>query len=130
MNVKRFYSRSRIVLAPSRRDEAWGRVASEAQFSGIPVIGSNVGGLPEAIGPGGILLDPDGPIEAWTDALQKLWYDKSYHDELSAAAVAHARRPEINPDVQVSALMGLLSRAIVRRCAPLDGTRLRPSARA
>jgi glycosyltransferase involved in cell wall biosynthesis len=114
MNVKRFYSRSSIVLAPSRCEEAWGRVASEAQFSGIPVVGSNRGGLPEAIGAGGILLDPDGPIDAWVDALRKLWHDRSHHDELSAAALAHSSRPEINPDVQVSALMRLISGAVGR----------------
>jgi glycosyltransferase involved in cell wall biosynthesis len=114
MNVRRFYARSRIVLMPSRRDEAWGRVASEAQFSGIPVIGADIGGLPEAIGPGGILLDPDGPIDAWIEALRKLWHDKSRHDELSAAALAHSRRPEINPDFQISALMRLMSRAVGR----------------
>ena len=114
MNVKRYYSRSRIVLMPSRCEEAWGRVASEAQFSGIPVIGSDRGGLPEAIGAGGVLLDPDGPIDAWIDALRKLWHDKSHHDELSAAALAHSRRREINPDVQVSALVRLMNRAVGR----------------
>lgn len=114
MNIKRFYRRSRIVLVPSRCEEAWGRVASEAQFSGIPVVGSDRGGLPEAIGPGGLLLDPDGPIDAWIDALRKLWRDKAHYDELCAAALAHSRRREIDPDVQVSTLMRLLDRAVGR----------------
>jgi len=44
------YGRSRLLLAPSRWVESWGRVASEAQISGLPVIATKSGGLPEAVG--------------------------------------------------------------------------------
>ena len=36
----------------------FGRIAVEPQFSGIPVVASDRGGLPEAVGPGGVLIDP------------------------------------------------------------------------
>ena len=54
---------TKILLAPSKWEEAWGRVASEAHCSGIPVVGSRRGGLPEAIGEGGIVLDYDAPLD-------------------------------------------------------------------
>lgn len=43
------YSRARLVLVPSMWEEAFGRVAIEAQLLDIPVLVSNRGGLPEAV---------------------------------------------------------------------------------
>lgn len=111
-NMRDVYGHAKIILMPSMWEEAWGRVASEAHFSGIPVVASNRGGLPEAVGPGGILLDPDGPIEPWVHAIRRLWHDEGYYAELSAAALAYSTRPEINPDVQISALLAAAEQAI------------------
>jgi glycosyltransferase involved in cell wall biosynthesis len=47
IDVRDVYARARFLLAPSLWREAWGRVASEVQCSGLPVIGSDRGGLPE-----------------------------------------------------------------------------------
>lgn len=66
-DMRAIYSQTRILLAPSLWEEAWGRVASEAHVSGIPVIGSDRGGLPEAIGPGGRILPHDAPVERWEE---------------------------------------------------------------
>lgn len=107
-NMKKVYGRAKIILAPSKCEEAWGRVASEAQFSGIPVVASNIGGLPEAVGPGGILLDPEGPADVWAEAIHRLWTDEAFYREKSQAALAYSRRPEINPALQVDALLMLL----------------------
>lgn len=115
-NMADVYRRAKVVLAPSKWEEAWGRVASEAQFSGIPVIASDRGGLPEAVGPGGILLDPEKP-ELWVKAVRRLWDDEAYYSQISAAAVAHADRPEINPDMQISSLLSLAEEAIEMRRA-------------
>ena len=41
-DMKTVYGRTKILLAPSKWEEAWGRVASEAHCSGIPVVGSAV----------------------------------------------------------------------------------------
>ena len=72
LNMKKVYGRCKILLAPSVWEEAYGRVATEAQISGIPVVASARGGLPEAVGPGGILVDPDGPIDSWVTATEAL----------------------------------------------------------
>src|SRR5437764_2831016 len=101
--MKEIYGKSKILLAPSVWEEAYGRVATEAQLSGIPVIGSARGGLPEAVGPGGLLIDPEGPIEAWVAAIRRLWEDVPYYAELASKALSHATRPELSFDRQVEA---------------------------
>ena len=111
-DMKEIYRRTKILLAPSRLEEGWGRVASEAQYSGIPVLASNRGALPEAVGPGGVLLDPDAPVEDWVDALRRMWDDRPYYAELSAAALRYADRSEIRPSAQIDALVALADRAI------------------
>jgi glycosyltransferase involved in cell wall biosynthesis len=111
-NMKSVYGRAKILLAPSRWEEAWGRVASEAQFSGIPVIASDRGGLPESVGPGGLLLDPDGPITPWVEAVRRLWFDEASYEALSSAALAHAGRPAIEPDRLVRRLLGMIEQQL------------------
>lgn len=46
-----YYNISDILLVPSIHDEGYGRVVLEALASGTPVIGSNRGSIPEALGP-------------------------------------------------------------------------------
>lgn len=94
-DMRRVYQRCRILLAPTVVEEGFGRVAVEAQISGIPVVASNRGGLAEAVGPGGILIDLESPTEGWVHAIRKLWSDPQYYSELSKAALAHAQRPEL-----------------------------------
>ncbi|MBF9033140.1 glycosyltransferase [Rhodobacterales bacterium HKCCE2091] len=110
-DVRDVYRRTRILLAPSTWEEAWGRVASEAQCSGIPVIGSTRGGLPEAIGPGGIALDPEFPVETWAETLRSVWSDPARHDALSAAARAHAARPEASAEKQFDVFLSVVRAA-------------------
>src|SRR5579871_3591564 len=111
-NMRRVYRHTSILLAPSLIEEAWGRVVSEAHFSGIPVIASNRGGLPQAVGPGGILLDPEADIEMWVTALRRLWSDQAFYGKISQQALAYSHRPEIHPDRQVMQLLELGRSAI------------------
>ena len=96
-DMRPIYGRARLLLAPSQWEEAWGRVASEAHINGVPVIGSNIGGLPEAIGPGGILVEPKAPPSEWAEHVQTLWQDTASYRRLSADAAAYSRRPELDP---------------------------------
>jgi hypothetical protein len=57
-------------------------------------------------------VDPEGPIEAWVDAVRKLWHDASSYAACSAAALAYSKRPEINPDVQIDKLIDVAEKAI------------------
>ena len=96
------YGNARILLMPSIWEETYGRCVTEAQLNGIPVVGSNRGGLPEAIGAGGVLLDADGDINNWTSAVETLFNDSEKYDELSQAALVHATRPTATPDYLVN----------------------------
>ena len=81
----------KLHLMPSRSQEAWGRTATEAQICGIPVLGSSRGNLPTTIGPGGVTLDPEEPIERWLEAFDRIMGDSAYYEELSRKARAHGR---------------------------------------
>jgi glycosyltransferase involved in cell wall biosynthesis len=107
-DVDAIYGSTKVLLAPSRYHEAWGRVASEAQINGIPVLASNRGGLPEAVGPGGICLDYDAPIEQWASHLQAMWNDDAYYALLSEKALAHAARPDFQPDTIINRFVDLV----------------------
>ncbi|MFT4025270.1 MAG: glycosyltransferase [Novosphingobium sp.] len=100
LDMRCVYRETRVLFAPSQWEEGYGRVATEAQFSGIPVVASNRGGLPEAVGPGGVILAADAPLEAWVDAVQSVWHDETRYRELSLAARSYSRRPQLDPDTQ------------------------------
>ena len=63
-DVRAIYRRTAILLVPSFWQEGFPRSVQEAQLSGLPVIGSTRGGIPEALNGGGIALDiPEACIE-------------------------------------------------------------------
>jgi glycosyltransferase involved in cell wall biosynthesis len=103
--MRAVYRRTKVLVMPSRWEEAWGRVATEAHFSGIPVIGSNRGGIPEAIGPGGLVMEANAAPEAWVDALHALLHDEDLYEKLSEAALAYSQRPAIDIESQVDAFL-------------------------
>ncbi|NJO53428.1 MAG: glycosyltransferase family 4 protein [Bacteroidales bacterium] len=107
-DMRDVYRDARIVLVPSQCDETWGRVASEAHLSGIPVVATNRGGLPEAVGPGGILIAPDAPVDAWVAAIRRLWTDAELYQQISAAALDYARRPLLDTEAQLDAMIAAL----------------------
>jgi glycosyltransferase involved in cell wall biosynthesis len=98
---------------------------AEAQANGIPVVASRYPGLVEAVGPGGVLVDPDAPDADWIEAVGRLWDDAGHYERLVEAALRHAARPEIDPEVVTSrfekALVALIART--RSAAPEEGQR-------
>ena len=105
LDVRKFYGRAKLLLMPSQWEEAWGRVATEAQLSGIPVLASRIGGLPESVGPGGILVEPNAPLDDWLAALSRMWDDKQEYETLAQEALKYSQRPEIQPDLIVDRLV-------------------------
>lgn len=110
-DMKSVYGKAKILLAPSRWEEAFGRVAAEAHISGIPVVGSDRGGLPEAIGPGGHVLSLDAPVEEWVSAVRRLWSDEAHYQAVSAAALRYSARDEMNADRQLDRVADILAEA-------------------
>lgn len=123
------YRDARVLLAPYRSDNR-PRVVLEAQFNGIPTLATDYPGLREAVGPGGLLVPSDAPIDAWVTALATLWDDPAKYAELVRTAAEHARRPEIDPELLTRHFETLLrgvvdraSRTAVETTAPGPATR-------
>lgn len=57
LDMRPLYERARLLLVPSLWWESGPRVIVEALLNGIPVIGSNSGGIPEVLGDGGEIID-------------------------------------------------------------------------
>lgn len=50
-----------VLVVPSRWAEPSGLTAGEGMATGLPVIASRIGGLPDVVGDAGILIEPDDP---------------------------------------------------------------------
>ena len=103
------YGDARVLLAPSTGVEGWGRVVREAQTSGIPVVAARVGGLPEAVGSGGVVIGPGAGIQGWLSAVGRLWD----HREEYAAAVESAERQGADPAAGSDAVAAAFERLLV-----------------
>ncbi|HYE37882.1 glycosyltransferase [Methylocaldum sp.] len=108
---KKIYEDAHTVLIPSRGNETWGRVATEAHFNGVPVIATRRAALPESVGPGGILIDPDADADTWVSALRSLWDDADLYKKACDAALAFSQRPEVDVSRVMDTLLELIERA-------------------
>jgi glycosyltransferase involved in cell wall biosynthesis len=83
------------LAVPSRATPRWieqfGRVAVEAMATGVPVIASGTGALPEVVGDAGILVPADA-VDAWRYAIASLAGNRRECALLSAAGRARAYR--------------------------------------
>jgi glycosyltransferase involved in cell wall biosynthesis len=77
------------VLVPSRSEEACPYAAIEGMASGLAVLGSNLGGLPELLGSGSVL--PPGDVGSWSHALSALWRDGAERQRRGEENLAAAR---------------------------------------
>ena len=93
--------RHTVVVVPSRPEppEALPLVPIESIASGCVMIACRQGGLPESVGPCGVLVEPED-ARALADAMRDLLADKSLQQRLLDAAPEHLR--SFHPDVVVS----------------------------
>ena len=75
-DIQSVYKKTRIVIMPSTY-ESWGRVATEAACSGIPVIASPTPGLKESLGDSGIFARHHS-VADWVEAIRFLDDPKNY----------------------------------------------------
>ena len=78
-----------VVLVPSRCEEACPYVALDAIASGVPVLASDRGGIPERLPPGAVL--PVDEPEAWAKALADLWREPELRRARGEESLALAR---------------------------------------
>ncbi len=100
-----FWGVTKVCLLPSVWWENQPLVAVEAMINGIPVIGSDRGGIPETLGDAGIVLPlPDRITQAtrmlptaeevapWVEAVIRLWDDSAFYEEHRRKALVEAKR--------------------------------------
>lgn len=121
-DIARILERTRVMLVPSLWAEARGRIVVEAMLRGVPVLASNVGGLPEAMMGVDYLLPvrpiqryrpmvdeklvpvpeiPEQNITPWRSALEQLLNDPERYAALARAsreaALAYAAGLSVEP---------------------------------
>lgn len=74
----------RCILAPSQWEEPFCTVAAESLYCGTPVIGSDRGGLPVTIGPGGFIRSVHD-VDGWVQDTELLLSTADLHHRLAAA---------------------------------------------
>ena len=89
LDMRAVYGCTRILVVPSQWEESFGRVITEAQVNGIPVLASKVGGIPEALGDGGLLVEEITDPQAWLKGLAEI---EERYEELSNNAFRNAER--------------------------------------
>jgi glycosyltransferase involved in cell wall biosynthesis len=110
-DMRQIYARTRLLFTPSRCEETWGRVITEAQFSGIPTLASDIGALPYTSGPGGALLPADASPEDWAQLIRNIYTDDAEYGRLSANALQYSQRDELQVENVVKAFAGLVQGA-------------------
>lgn len=121
-DIRKVYAQTKILLTPSLCSESWGRVATEAFLNGIPVISSNLGGLPEAVGSGGVTLTcpvaciadynrlpTEEEMQPWLDALKDM-LARLAHWEEQARAMSAEHTIEKSTERALDVLAPLLNR--------------------
>jgi glycosyltransferase involved in cell wall biosynthesis len=88
-------NRHKIMVVPSQWREPFGIVALEGIACGCVVVGTQGGGLPEAIGPCGMTV-PNGDVEALAQALAQLLFDEALLASYERHTVAHAARHTVS----------------------------------
>jgi glycosyltransferase involved in cell wall biosynthesis len=93
--VPDFYQQMDMMVMPTqttkRIREQFGRVLVEAMASGVPVIGSTCGAIPEVIAQAGLVV-PEGDAEALAGALRRLLGDGSLREQLAVAGRERVER--------------------------------------
>ena len=93
--VPAYFHQMDVLVLPTettkRVREQFGRVLVEAMASGIPVIGSTCGAIPEVIGDAGLLFR-EADAESLADALRLALSDKGLRERVAEAGLARVER--------------------------------------
>lgn len=99
--------RQAVALVFPSKYEGYGLPVVEAMVRGCPVVAANAGSLPEVVGSGGRVVDPDD-VDLWAEAIGELVSNPDARRELSEAGVSRiGDLAELDPAAE---LCGLYSR--------------------
>jgi glycosyltransferase involved in cell wall biosynthesis len=99
-DIASYFAAMDVLAFPSVKRETFGRVAAEAQASGVPVVATRVGGIPETLreNESGLLVPPeDAP--AMTAALLRLVTDRSLRARMGAMGREQAAERFATPHI-------------------------------
>lgn len=81
-DIREAFTQAGCLIVPSQWEEAWGRVITEAQTWGLPVIARNIGGIGEALGDAGLLMAADAEAREWVAAVESVLASSALHADL------------------------------------------------
>jgi glycosyltransferase involved in cell wall biosynthesis len=110
LDMREIYPLIKILLMPSEH-ESWGRTATEAMCSGIPVICTDLPGLRENCGDAGIYIKDRNDIDEWVNQINKLQHNLNYSNR-SKRCIARAK--ELDATIPLNELESFLYK-IVRK---------------
>jgi glycosyltransferase involved in cell wall biosynthesis len=109
--LRHAYQAAHLLVLPSET-EALPSVVTEAMLSGLPVVASDVGGIPEQLGSDGALVPP-GDARALSMAIQRVL--GAYPSEAATRATAQRARARFGVDAMVDAHIELYERLVRSR---------------
>jgi glycosyltransferase involved in cell wall biosynthesis len=93
------------IFVTTSRGEGFGLTIAEALACGVPVIAQNVSAIPEVVGPGGILIEPERlitvpsgedmwlpDIASFSQAIERLYRSAGARRDLGEAGTEHVRK--------------------------------------
>jgi glycosyltransferase involved in cell wall biosynthesis len=93
--VPEYFHQIDLLVIPTettkRIREQFGRVIVEAMASGVPVIGSTCGAIPEVIGDAGLVF-PEGDADALACVLRRSLSDEALRERMSLAGLARVEQ--------------------------------------
>lgn len=110
-DVKEAYAKTKLLMVPSLWPEPFGRVVMEAGINSIPSIVSPLGGLPEAVGDGGYVVNNLFDVDEWKNKIEKALDPKNYKN-LSKKAYLHAKANTLQK--QMDKFKKLVQQALLR----------------
>ncbi len=106
VDVAKYMQAMDVMVIPSR-SEGWGCVVKEAQACGTPVVGSNLGGIPEAVGEGGRVVDEGLDFEKrFAETVVEELRLKPGSDKALRSAVGYTWRETIIKEISVYKSIG------------------------
>lgn len=115
-SIEKFMSVADLLLLPSEQ-ESFGLVALEAMASGVPVVASRVGGLPELVEEGKTgFLRPMGDIPAMLEASLEILTNRARRRAMGEAARARAIE-HFRPEVVLPRYLEVYERTLERNLA-------------